>query len=391
MQRIIALIDCDCFFVSCERVKDPKLQGKPVCVMTGGGDKGIIVSRSKEAKALGVKMGEPYFKAKVEHPDAICIPAHHSLYHEISQQVMDTIRDFTPDVEVVSVDEAYADVTGFNKLHKITYTQFITNIRSAILTRTGIPVSIGLCSSKILAKLASDKAKKCGGIHVIRPDKDVILSKIGDDPIDSVCGVGRQNSKHLLYNDVNTIREYVSKDDSWLRKGFGVNGVTLKHELLGETVSMVNPKPEPPQSIQDTSAFADFSSDLDFLHFTLAGHIHNASKKLRMWDGYCSQIAVMVRTKAFSVTQAEMKLEKPTNSEKTLRDAAHKLLDQLYHRGVLYRATGITLMDLTIGKKQQFSLFESLEPEDDKLSRVIDQLENKFGSKKTDAQKYPFS
>ena len=97
MQRIIALIDCDCFFVSCERVKDPKLQGKPVCVMTGGGDKGIIVSRSKEAKALGVKMGEPYFKAKVEHPDAICIPAHHSLYHEISQQVMDTIRDFTPD------------------------------------------------------------------------------------------------------------------------------------------------------------------------------------------------------------------------------------------------------------------------------------------------------
>lgn len=123
MQRIIALIDCDCFFVSCERVKDPKLQGKPVCVMTGGGDKGIIVSRSKEAKALGVKMGEPYFKAKVEHPDAICIPAHHSLYHEISQQVMDTIRDFTPDVEVVSVDEAYADVTGLqitqDNLHTI--------------------------------------------------------------------------------------------------------------------------------------------------------------------------------------------------------------------------------------------------------------------------------
>lgn len=380
MQRIIALIDCDCFFVSCERVKDPKLQGKPVCVMTGGGDKGIIVSRSKEAKALGVKMGEPYFKAKVEHPEAICIPAHHPLYHEISQKVMDVIRDFTPDVEVVSVDEAYADVTGFNKPHQISYTEFITNIRSAILTRTGIPVSIGLCSSKTLAKLASDKAKKYGGIYVIRPDKDVILAKVGDDQIDSVRGVGRQNSKHLLYNDVNTIREYVSKDDNWLRKGFGVNGVTLKHELLGETVSPVNPKPEPPQSIQDTSAFADFSSDLDFLHSTLAGHIHNASKKLRMWDGYCSRIAVMVRTKAFSVTQAEMKLEKPTNSEKTLRDAAHKLLDQLYHRGVLYRATGITLMDLTIGKKQQFSLFESLEPEDDKLSRVIDQLENKFGS-----------
>lgn len=380
MQRIIALIDCDCFFVSCERVKDPKLQGKPVCVMTGGGDKGIIVSRSKEAKALGVKMGEPYFKAKVEHPDAICIPAHHSLYHEISQQVMDTIRDFTPDVEVVSVDEAYADVTGFNKLHKITYTQFITNIRDEVLKRTGVPVSIGLCSSKTLAKLASDKAKKCGGIYVIRPEVDKILEKVGDDPIDSVCGVGRQNSKHLLYNDINTIREYVSKSDSWLRKGFGVNGVTLKHELLGETVSLVNPKPEPPQSIQDTSAFAEFLKDIDYLHSTLSGHIHNASKKLRLWNGYCSTIAVMVRTKEFAVYQLEAKLEKPTNSEKTLRDAAHKLLDQLYHRGTTYRATGITLMNLTIGKKQQFSLFDNLEPEDDKLSRVIDQLENKFGS-----------
>ena len=112
MKRIIALIDCDCFFVSCERVKKTELQGQPVCVMTGGGDKGIIVSRSKEAKALGVKMGEPYFKTKVEHPTAICIPAHHDLYQEISHQVMNTIRDFTPDVEVVSVDEAFADV-GF--------------------------------------------------------------------------------------------------------------------------------------------------------------------------------------------------------------------------------------------------------------------------------------
>ena len=104
-------------------------------------------------------MGEPYFKTKVEHPEAICIPAHHTLYHEISQKVMDVIRDFTPDVEVVSVDEAYADVTGLNKLHHISYTKFITNIHSAILTWTGIPVSIGLCSSKPLAKLASNKAK----------------------------------------------------------------------------------------------------------------------------------------------------------------------------------------------------------------------------------------
>lgn len=146
--------------------------------MTGGGDKGIIVSRSKEAKALGVKMGEPYFKTKVEHPTAICIPAHHDLYQEISHQVMNTIRDFTPDVEVVSVDEAFADVTGFNKLHQTSYTEFITKMREEILNRTGIPVSIGLCSSKTLAKLASDKAKKAVEFMLFVPRKLSFLIKL---------------------------------------------------------------------------------------------------------------------------------------------------------------------------------------------------------------------
>ena len=380
MRRIIALIDCDCFFVSCERVKNPALQGKPVCVMTGGGDKGIIVSRSKEAKAIGVKMGEPYFKTKVEHPEAICIPAHHSLYHEISQKVMDTIRDFTPDVEVMSVDEAFADVTGFNEIHHTSYTQFITNIRNEILKRTGIPVSIGLSSSKTLAKLASDKAKKTSGIYVIRPEVDKILTKIGNEQIDTVSGIGKENFKHLNYNGIYTIKDFVARSDSWLKQTFGVNGVSLKHELLGETVSLVNPLPEPPQSIQDTAAFAEFSSDITFLHSTLSEHIHNASKRLRMWDGYCSNLAVMLRTKDFAVYQDETKLDKPTNSEKTLRKAAHMLLDKLYKRGVIYRATGITLAKLSFGKSRQFSFFDDNEPEDDKLSRIIDQLENKFGA-----------
>lgn len=380
MKRIIALIDCDCFFVSCERVDNPDLQNKPVCVMTGGGNKGIIVSRSIEAKALGIKMGAPYFKVKVEQPEVICMPARHYLYRQISEKVMNVIRSFTPDVEVVSVDEAFADLTGLNKVHRSTYTQLITDIRTAVLKQTGIPVSIGLCSSKTLAKLASDKAKKCGGIYVIRPETEAILQKVGNDFIDTVSGIGRENTKHLRLNNIVTIKDFVSKDDAWLRKAFGINGVSLKHELLGETVSAVNSKPEPPQSIQDTKAFADFSCNLEFLHSTLAAHIHNSSKKLRMWNGYCAHISVMLRTKDFAVFEADEKLQKPTNSEKTLRDAAHRILDRLFRRGVIYRASGVTLGDLSFGKKQQFSLFDNLEPEDDKLSHIIDSLEEKFGS-----------
>ena len=105
-----------------------------------GGDRGVIVSRSIEAKALGIKMGAPYFKVKAEQPEAICLPARHHLYHQISEKVMNVIRSFTPDVEVVSVDEAFADLTGLNKVHRSTYTQLITDIRNAVLNQTGIPV-----------------------------------------------------------------------------------------------------------------------------------------------------------------------------------------------------------------------------------------------------------
>ena len=116
MYRVICLIDCDSFFASCEQVDNPDLRGKAVCILTGDG--GIIISRSKEAKQAGVKMGEPYFKAIVEHPNVTYIKAHHNRYSELSNQVMDIIKNFTPDVEVVSIDEAFADLTGQDKLYK---------------------------------------------------------------------------------------------------------------------------------------------------------------------------------------------------------------------------------------------------------------------------------
>ena len=138
--HIIALIDCDSFFVSCERVDNPALQNQPVCVMTGGGSKGIIVSRSKEAKLLGIKMGAPYFQVQKAYPQAVCLPARHHRYAEISRQVMSIIKTFTPDVEEVSIDEAYADLTGLDAVYKTSYADLINKIRRQILTKTKIPV-----------------------------------------------------------------------------------------------------------------------------------------------------------------------------------------------------------------------------------------------------------
>ena len=189
-EHVIALVDCDCFFVSCERVDNPKLNGKAVCVTTGATSKGIVVSRSNEAKALGIKMGQPMFQLQGQFDNAHYIPARHERYAEISKQVMAVLRDFTPDVEEVSIDEAYLDLTGMSKLYGMTYENLIKKIRETVLEKTKVPVSIGLSTSKTLAKLASDKAKKTGGIFIIPPKKvREILHGIN---LEEICGISHQ-------------------------------------------------------------------------------------------------------------------------------------------------------------------------------------------------------
>ena len=345
--------------------------------MTSNNNKGIIVSRSKEAKSLGVKMGAPYFQIKNSHPQVICIPAHHQRYNEISQQVMSVIRTFSPDVEEVSVDEAYIDLTGLNKVHKTTYTEIITKIRQTILYKTSVPVSIGLSSSKTLAKLASDKAKTTGGIFVIHPDK--ILKTIGNENIEDICGIGSQNAKALKFNGIFTIKDFINKDNAWIKKVLGINGFNLKLELSGIAVSPVNSLQKAPQSIQDTKSFEDFTDSLEFLHSQLLYHIHNASQKLRFWNGFCSEIEIILRTKDFNTTTMFSKIETSTNSELKMRKQASLLLNQMYRPNLLYRSIGIELRQLCYNNEIQQSLFDNLRQDDDKLSRVLDDLEQKFG------------
>ncbi len=376
-QKIIALIDCDSFFVSCERVDNPDLQGKPVCVMTSGGNKGIIVSRSREAKAIGIKMGAPYFQVQKTHPQAICIPVRHHRYNEISRHVMNIIKTFSPDVEEVSVDEAYIDLTGLNEVHHASYTQIITDIRQTILEKTSIPVSIGLSTSKTLAKLASDKAKNNGGIFVIRPDK--ISETIGSTKIEEICGIGHQNAKNLFLKGIFSINDFIKKDNEWIKKVLGINGFNLKLELSGIAASPVNSFPKAPQSIQDTRSFEDFTDNLQFLHSQLSYHIHNAAHKMRLWNGFCGEIGVILRSKDFTTTSIFCKLENFTNSDFILRKQAKKLLNQLYRPNIPYRSIGVELKKISYNQEIQQSLFETLKQDDDKLSRIIDELEQKFG------------
>ena len=377
-QHIIALIDCDSFYVSCEIKDNPELQGKPVCVMTSKGMKGIVVSRSKEAKALGIQMGAPYFQIKGNYKNVIFLPTRIQRYSIISKQVMDCLKEFRPDVELTSIDEAFIDLTGINELRKKSYLEIISEIKTKIWEKIHIPVSIGVSSSKILAKLASDKAKKENGLLVIDSNRRNEL--IGAVDIEEVSGIGYKNAQKLKFHGIYTINDFVSQDNVWVKKVLGFNGLIVKQELLGVPTSFVNTKQTLPQSIQDTKSFEDFTSDLDFLKGALNNHIHCACQKLRKHNGYTSSIEVILKTKDFKLISNSINFSIATNSDFEIRKYAYKLLASIYRPNILYRSVGIGLKNLSYGEIQQNSLFAELQRNDDKLSRIIDNLEEKFGA-----------
>ena len=375
-RRVIALVDCDSFFVSCEQADDKGYKGTPTCVISG--KNGCVVSRSKEAKQLGVRMGMPMFMAKKEFPEANYIVADHDKYYDYSKRVMACLNDFSPDVEIVSVDEAYIDLTGTQRLFNKTYEDICRLIRKTILEKTDIPVSIGLSYSKTLAKLASDKAKKTGGLFKI--GKNNLMSVLANTDIEEICGIGRANSLTLKKNGVLLASEFVQREDTWIRTKLGVNGIELRHELLGECVSKVDNRYDPPKSIQDTSAICDgsFSDDFNVIKMELSRHLHGACARLRYHKGKCLSIGVLLRTKDFAVIFDKENLVKPTDFELTLQKSMNSILSRIYKSGVLYRSTGIILENLSFNG-EQLSLFSENDEKEQNLSQCIDNIEKKFG------------
>lgn len=377
-KHVIALVDCDSFFVSCEQKVNPELKNKPVCVMSGRGQ--CVISRSKEAKALGVRMGMPYFQIEGKMKEATYINASHDLYGEISKEVMSVLKRFSPKVEIYSIDEAFVDLTGLERLYKKNYLEIAQMIRQTIRDEVDIPVSIGLSSSKSLAKLASDKAKTNGeGVFLIGSRK--IIPVLENTGIDEIWGIGRNISAMLRKNGILTAYELVKQSDIWLNKQIGIHGLEMKHELLGEMVSPVSDEVKLPKSIQKTSAMAKFTSDKEYIKNSLNYHIHRACVKLRKINAKCHGIGIMLRTKDFKVYYDKRMLNQATSFELEISDIIFEMLDELYNPEILYRSTGVILDTFVHNSEAQLSLFadSEIETKKDKLSKCFDKLEEKFG------------
>lgn len=375
---IIALIDCDSFFVSCEQAIDKSLQGKAVCVLSN--NDGCVVARSKEAKKLGIKMGMPYFMAKKQFPDVIYKSGSIHLYSEFSHKVMNILKDFSPDVEIYSIDEAFVELSGLKKLHKTNYLGIAKLIRDKIKSELDINVSIGISKSKVLAKLACEMAKNENKSGIALISKSKIPKILKTTKIQEIWGVGRNTT--ILFNKwgILNCNEFVEKPDDWVKSRFGKNGVELKHELMGECIYKVTNERRLPKSIQNTRSFPKFTSDIDYIKNALNIHIHASCKRLRRFDGKCKTVNVMLRTKDFTVYWEKENLKNLTNFELEISRVAIKLLEKIYRPNLIYRSCGVTLESLDFNEESQLSLFADYKQKNlEKLAKALDKLEAKFG------------
>lgn len=372
----IALVDCNNFFAACEQLMNPNLLNKPLCVLSN--NDGCVVARSKEAKALGISMGMPYFMAKKQFPQAIYTSGHMHLYQEISRRVMAKLSSYTPMVEAYSIDEAFLELSGLKKLYRMSYNGIIEMIKDEIMNEVGIPVSIGLASTKTLAKLACEKGKTNTGLYRIgRWNLDDELKRTA---IEEIWGVGRNTAALFHKYGIYKASDIVKQNEFWLKKIWGKRGVELKQELLGESVYPVDNKPALPKSIQKTSSFAHFTSDKFYIKNSLHYHAHLACSKLRRLGLKAEILCIMLRTKDFQVITEKVVLPGPTDSELTVNSYADKMLEKIYRPDIIYRSSGVYVEKLTEKNASQLYLFDTPKNQKaEKLAQVWDKIEHKYG------------
>lgn len=381
-KRVIALVDCNNFFVACERLRKPELMGIPVCVLSN--NDGCVVSRSNEAKRMGVEMGAPYFICKNQFKKVTFLSGDLTYYCEISKRVMDKLYDFTPDVEIYSIDEAFLDLTGLRKTFNCSYEEIAQRIVKEIKEEVGIDVSVGLSYSKVLAKLANDKAKKLQKNKIDKKTYKIgyrdIQKELKETLMSDIWGVGKNTTALLKKYLIQTCFEFVSQEDVWIKKSFGKIGIELKQELLGNCIHCVESMQSSPKSISRSESFKEFQTDINFIINELTSHIHKVCKKLRNEKLLTSCVGVMLRTKDFQVFNNKINLINATNTEFELVNIAKEMLKKIYINGLTYRSVGFFATKLTSQNSQQISLFDGQDAiKKQELSKSWDKLEEKFG------------
>ena len=349
------LVDCNNFYVSCERVFNPSLKDRPVVVLSN--NDGCIIARSNEAKALGIPMGAPLYsyKALIKQNKVLVYSSNYTLYGDMSSRVMNSLHYFVPDMEIYSIDEAFLSLKKFN--NKTLLDEMFT-IRQSIYQWTGIPVSIGVGPTKTLAKLANRMAKKysSNGIYILTISNQ-LTNILNDIQLEDIWGISKGWANRLKSIGINNPFQLQQSDPRKVRKLISVVGERIVYELRGNSClaleEIVNKK-----SITVSRSFGNMINDKYNLKQALANHVARAAEKLRHQDSLCGEICVFINTNRFRKkdlqynNSATLTFNDLTNNTTVIIQQAFKLLESLYRPNYNYKKIGVILLDLKQREKK---------------------------------------
>ena len=385
----IALVDCNNFYVSCERVFNPKLEGKPVVVLSN--NDGCAVARSNEVKEMGIKMGTPWFKMKdiAKRHGIIALSSNYALYGDMSARVMSILSTFSPKQEIYSIDECFLDLGGFDPQSLVAYGQ---TIRKTVKQNVGIPVCVGIADTKTLAKLANHCAKKgfagadsvCDFGLLNEAELRILFASI---PVGDVWGVGRQITEKLLTMNINTIQDLRAANTERIRKQFSVVLGLTQQELNGIPCIELDGAGTARQQIMVSRSFGTSVTSIADLAESVAYFATRAAEKLRHDGSVAASVCISLRTNPFKEDEPQYQrslvvpLSQPSDDTTKLIGAALAGLKAIYRSGFHYKKTGVMLMGLQPKTAIQATLFDDPieQAKSDSLMHVMDAINQKMG------------
>lgn len=375
-----ALVDCNNFFVSCERAFRPDLRHVPVAVLSN--NDGCIVSRSQEVKDLGVPMGMPYFQCRdlFRKHGVKVFSSNFALYGDLSHRVMETLNHFTDDIEVYSIDEAFLTLSAHEA------EAYCREVKRTVEQWTRIPVSIGIGPTKVLAKVANHVAKKqkqYGGVFTITPNS--AHEQFATLPTGEIWGIGRKSANRLARLGVNTVAELLSYSDEWIRRELSVTGLQIAYELRGIPCFGFDDTPSPKKAIMCSRSFGEPITRYTELEEAVVTYTSRAAEKLRRGHQAAKYIFVFIRTKLHGsdkIWSARKGMTLPTGTSSTplLVAAATRLLRDIYKDGIRYGKAGVCCTDLVPEGLVQHNLLEPIDTDKHRrLMQSFDRINHRYG------------
>ena len=383
---MFALVDCNNFYASCERVFNPNLQHKPIVILSN--NDGCIISRSDEAKKLGIPMGAPIFKYRslIANHDVKVFSSNYSLYGDMSSRVMSILKQFTPDIQVYSIDESFLKLEGFEDYNLTDYGMLMKN---RILKWTGIPTCAGIAPTKALSKVANKIARKypnqTNGVYVIDTEakrvKALKWTKIKD-----IWGIGKKLSNRLATKGCKNAYDFTQLPESWVKSNMSVVESRLQRDLLGiPTLDLEVQKSK--KSIATTRTFEKPLKKLDKIKERISTFAFVSGEKLRRQNSHCHMIIVILRSNYFREDLKQhyatkvISLPYPTNSSLVLSNYAIKAIEEVFKSGIAYKKAGIILTGLVPSNNYQLNIFDWENSNHQPLMKAIDKINYRFSNK----------